>query len=77
MAAVEQQDPYPPETPEQAFRFLREDPSIDALNMALEDRFAVAPDPMNDRVYDILRSGLDPFNGRHSNRVPRHRRNSH
>lgn len=66
-------DPYPPETVEQAHRFLRENPSIDAINLAMEDRFRAAPDPMNDRVFEVLRDGLNPFNGRGSNtvRVPR------
>ena len=54
-------DPYPPETPEQAVRFLREKPSIDGIVMAMEDRLAVAANPETDRVYNILRSGLNPL----------------
>lgn len=58
-SATPSDDPYPPETPEQAHRFLRENPSIDAINMAMEDRHAVVPDSTQDRVWDILRQGLN------------------
>lgn len=53
-------DPYPPETPDQAHRFLREEPSIRAIMMVVDDRLAVSPDPDNDRVLSILRSGMTP-----------------
>ncbi|MEH3033349.1 MAG: hypothetical protein PGN07_04735 [Aeromicrobium erythreum] len=70
---MKDRDPFPPETVAQAARFLEEqdpEPSIDSIELAMQRREeAIEAEPAlmvgnPDRVYEMLRSGLNPLKKR-------------